>query len=121
MILGRLIGLVPSLINKWVIIGIGVVALLASAYWQGYKSASGACEKEKRKALEALIEYQQEILDENQELNDQIIEDLQTKKQKTRTIYKKVIEYVEANPDRTSCELDAAGLQLWNGETGQED
>lgn len=94
---------------------------MAGAYWQGYKAASGSCEREKRKALEALIEYQQEIHEKNEELNEEIIQDLQDQKQKTRTIYKKVIEYVEANPDNTNCELDAAGLQLWNGETGEED
>lgn len=121
MILAKLIGLVPSLINKWVLIGVGVAILLAGSYWQGYKAAAGSCEKEKREALENLIEYQQKVQDENSEINDMIIEDLNAQKQKTRIIYKKVIEYVEANPDGTSCELDAAGLQLWNGETGQED
>lgn len=117
MIIAKLGTLLLGSLNKWIVIGVAAIAILAGAYWKGYRDASGSCEAEKRRALEALIEYQQEIQKENDIINEEIIEDLNNQKQKTRIIYKKVIEYVENNPDSTNCKLDADGLRLWNGDT----
>lgn len=121
MIIAKLGTLLASKASKYIVAGIAVLGLIGLVYWQGYKAASASCEADKRKALEELIEYQREIQEENEEINSAIIEDLQNKKEQTRIVYKKVIEYVESNPDRTDCELDADGLSLWNGDGSSKD
>lgn len=121
MILARLGMLLASQASKWIFAGLGILAVIGLVYWQGYKAASANCEADKRKALEELIEYQRQIQEENEELNNEIIEDLSNQKEKTRVIYRKVVKYVESNPDKFDCELDADGLSLWNGEGSNQD
>ncbi|MBT8449208.1 MAG: hypothetical protein KJO69_05935 [Gammaproteobacteria bacterium] len=101
---------------QYIIMFVAAVAVLGTAFGLGYKVASAGCEKDKRKALEELIEYQNEIQEENNEINDQIIEDLKAKKDKVRVEIREVYKYVEDNPDLDTCVLDTDGLRIWNGE-----
>ena len=114
MIQGKLISL---LLNKYFIGGILGLMIMVLIYNRGYQSASEDCEAEKIKALEAMIEYQNKIHQENLILNESIFKDLSENRQETKVIVKKVIEYVDKNPDTTSCSLDDSGLRIWNGET----
>lgn len=105
---------------KWAVLAGALVLALVGSGWLGYKVAEGNCEAEKAEALAALIEYQEEIARENKIINDQLIADLENREVETRIIKERVVEYVEANPDSTNCELDAGGLRLWNGEAGTD-
>lgn len=122
MILGNLVTVFQSikaslLPYKYYIIG-GVIALvLGMFFYIGYRYSSYSCEKDKRQALEAMIKYQEGVLAENDKINAEIIEDLNSKDEEIRIAYKKVAEYVKNNPDRTNCELDSAGLRMWDLQT----
>ena len=101
---------------KYVVIGVVVILLTVGSFIGGYRAASAGCEKDKREALEALIEYQNRVQSENDKINQEIINDLQKNQWKVRTEIKEVIKYVENNDNLNDCRIDDDGLQLWNGQ-----
>lgn len=103
---------------KYILVGAVAVALLGGSFNMGYKVAAGSCEKDKRKALEELIEYQAGIQRENDVINAEIISELTIAENEVREELREVIRYVESNPDLSDCVLDADGLSIWNGGGG---
>lgn len=88
--------------------------IASSSTFVGYQLAKAKYVGEKVKALQDLIEQQEQIAQENSEINDSVQEDLEQISHKERKVIEKVIKYVEVHPDTTNCKLDATGLQLWN-------
>lgn len=95
-------------------IAIAMAVTLGLAGLGGYKIASGACEKEKRIALENLIKQMEIINKQNQEINEEVEDALVEIRYKERIVIQEVIKYVQDNPTLTACELDSHGLYLWN-------
>ena len=82
----------------------------------GYKVSSAQYEKEHRKELEHTIAYYERILKQNEQINADLTKELYAARRATRHTTEEVIRYVEKNPNLSVCELDDAGLRLWNGE-----
>lgn len=106
------VGLLLPFLKYW---KIGLILLgLAGSGWGGYQIAKAHYEGLNNKALQSIIEEYEERLSENQRINQELREQIETVRGSERVVIEKVIKYVEANPDRLDCELDADGLQLWN-------
>lgn len=106
--------------TKWIVIGVAAVAFVAAIYFSGYKAATAKYEARRLEELQAWVEYQDRIEQENDELSRRLAESLSEERERTRVEIREVIRYVESNPDLAACELDAAGLRIWNGETDQD-
>lgn len=90
-----------------------VVAFVAAA-GGGYQLAKLKYEAQKARELQAVISHYQSILEKNKRINKNLRAAIEEIRGTERVITEKVIEYVETNPDRVDCELDADGLSLWN-------
>lgn len=118
MILGSLVAPVLTMMgqNKWLVAVVGTVALLGGAVYVGYQWADGSCEEDRRKELEKTIAYYEKIIGENELINQELYEQLAAAEANTRTEVREVYRYVEGNDHLGNCRIDAAGLQIWNGE-----
>lgn len=96
---------------------VAIIASLSGAGWTGYQVASSKYKSDLVKGLEAnLASYQKSVV-EVQRINNELHEKEAAIEYITRDVIKEVKVYVKERPELNSCELDPAGLQLWNGET----
>lgn len=105
-------GMASQILKHW---KAGVLLLgLAAAGWGGYYVANSNCEAEKARELQALITHYTGILEKNKQINENLNEAIRKIQATERVVTERVVEYVEANPDRLDCELDSVGLSIWN-------
>lgn len=103
-------------------IGVMLVALAVAGYG-GYKLGQAKYIAKHAAELRATILYYEEQAEKNREINSDLREEIAVVRSTERVIVEEIIRYVEANPDRVDCELDADGLRLWNssGKTSVSD
>lgn len=103
--------------NKiYVYLAAGAVALGGAGYL-GYQLGGSACDKEQKELLEQTIAYYERVIHENERINEELTEELYAARRSTRITAEEVTRYVESHPNlNVWCQLDAAGLRLWNGE-----
>lgn len=94
----------------------GIVFAMILAGRVGYSLAEGKYNAEKIDALKNYIAESERIQQENREIDEAVYQDLLEKKEKTKIIKQKVIEYVKQDTDLSKCTISSYGLQLWNGE-----
>lgn len=116
MILGSLVRVLRlAATSKWLWFGLAFGVAVYTVYNKGYDSARFHCQEQRIAEMQAVQEYYDDIVEENQKLNDEIIAQLKESKEKTRYEVREVIKYVQKNPDIDECGLDAEGLRIFNG------
>ena len=86
---------------------------LSGSFYSGYHIRGISCEKDKAVEAQKALEMEKELRRKNDEIYSKYKEEVQRREREGKVITKKVIQYVEKNPDNPTC-LNADGVQLWN-------
>lgn len=124
MILGKLVTVLLSVVRmgsvsmyKWIVGGALIGGMFLGTYLYGYKSGKDRCDEMRMQAAQDVVEYYEQIIRENEEINDSVIADLRSIESETSGEIREIIKYVERNPGIGDCVLDPDGLSIFNGET----
>lgn len=102
-----------------ILIALGVAAALGAACYlvghaQGYASGKVECAQARTKAAAGAVTQANSALTATRKVEDNHVAKTEKARVVYRTIIRKVHDDARANPDYSTCGLDARGVRLWN-------